>query len=227
MWNASPRSVYTCVIFITCSVFFSNINDYCHKSMEFGCSYIYVPSQHASEDIFKDEIEDGIAASAQEQAKIWAAEVAARQGDISATDTTFYLQLAQLAAASYNSDASSRDANTHEAINHNLGAFSTTRRLQPRFQKGRTEEFDKRVADRIKEEKYRRYKATLPTSFTVIESVKELIFSRSKNNSTPEFLPIQANEDVNVIVLDLGSAMTKAGFGMFFITIIRSKINRW
>lgn len=63
--------------------------------------------------------------------KSWAAEVE-QQKELSAADRSFFLQLAQLAAVSSSEKNDVGSAKSHEAINHNLGAFSTTRRLQPR-----------------------------------------------------------------------------------------------
>ena len=42
------------------------------KTMQSATEYVYIPTEKEQEAIYTDELEDGIAASAREQARIWA-----------------------------------------------------------------------------------------------------------------------------------------------------------
>jgi hypothetical protein len=87
--------------------------------MQFASQFVLVDIEDEQEEIFKDEIEDGIANNADEQATVWAKE-AQENPETSTISGEFLTELTQM---------------TKAAKNQRSGAFGTKTRLQPRFQK--------------------------------------------------------------------------------------------
>eukprot|EP01105_Mastigella_eilhardi_P023908 TRINITY_DN6113_c0_g1_i1.p1 TRINITY_DN6113_c0_g1~~TRINITY_DN6113_c0_g1_i1.p1 ORF type:complete len:1182 (-),score=308.16 TRINITY_DN6113_c0_g1_i1:54-3599(-) len=97
------------------------------SAVRFGSAYVLADASGETEDIYQDDVDDGIAACAEEQAKIWA-EAAKEQGK----DPAFVREL--LKHLGSGAIAGSRK-----------GALGTTTRMQPRFQKGKQAQFDQRA----------------------------------------------------------------------------------
>ena len=106
--------------------------------MLFSSKYVYADTRGETEPIFQDEVRDGIAHAAKEQADVW--RLAAEEGD-EGTSLSFVRDLVALT----NSEMQRRDG-------QRAGELGTKSRLQPRFQKGKQAAFDSVVA-RAKGEK--------------------------------------------------------------------------
>eukprot|EP00927_Polykrikos_kofoidii_P046270 TRINITY_DN40486_c0_g1_i1.p1 TRINITY_DN40486_c0_g1~~TRINITY_DN40486_c0_g1_i1.p1 ORF type:complete len:1293 (-),score=220.03 TRINITY_DN40486_c0_g1_i1:94-3972(-) len=103
--------------------------------MEFGGSRLYfAPGAAETEDIYEDEVHDGIANCAKEQADAWAA-TAAEDGK----EQSDFVKRLLMAT---NGLKNKRVADTRH------GAMGTKSRLQPRFQKGMSAKFDSVVSAR-------------------------------------------------------------------------------
>jgi hypothetical protein len=154
-----------------------------------------------TEDIYADEVEDGIAAGAQEQAKLWAeaAKEEGREGD------SFVTELTRLTDGYKTARDGAR-----------AGALGTTTRLQPRFQKGKQQQFDAVVASRTA--------AEMAALAQQARRMQELTMATAHDPSVPQRpMPLVPKEfegmgrwadgaDVQALVIDIGSGMTKAGF---------------
>lgn len=115
--------------------------------MNFGSQWIYIPQHPEQEEIFPDEIEDGLASSAKAQATIWA--------EAASTGETHFDQEFLQTLVSMGKEVSVKGKrggeSHHDAIGYQNGVFSSARRLQPRFQ-GKEKTFDELAAKRAKAE---------------------------------------------------------------------------
>mmetsp|Transcript_28567 Transcript_28567/g.53091 ORF Transcript_28567/g.53091 Transcript_28567/m.53091 type:complete len:568 (-) Transcript_28567:1-1704(-) len=99
------------------------------------------------EEIYSDEIQDGIANCAEEQAQVWAKEAeeqrayCSEDGDGVGAKGDFVRSLLELTKTYANKHDAEGPAGTRQ------GAMGTKSRLQPRYQKGKTAHYD-RVAER-------------------------------------------------------------------------------
>eukprot|EP00121_Abeoforma_whisleri_P000248 Awhi_evm1s224 len=94
--------------------------------MEFAGQYVLNDIENVMEEIYQEEIDDGIAGCAKEQADVWNME-AKEQGN----DTEF---VSKLLALLKNVDENKAN---EKAKKDRQGAMGTTTRMQPRFQKGK------------------------------------------------------------------------------------------
>lgn len=117
--------------------------------MEFASKFVFADIDHVSEDIYIDEVEDGIASCAEEQARVWALaaeELASGVAEVKAEDLSnaaFVRELQQMTAqlkAQKSNDGGKR-----------VGGLGTTTRWQPRLQPGKQAEFDRAVLQHINE----------------------------------------------------------------------------
>jgi hypothetical protein len=99
-------------------------------SLILGSSAVFCSSSQETEEIYEEDIRDGIANLAMEQAQAWALE-AEETGD--AGYVAELLKLTKLCVAKRSVRA---------------GALGTTSRLQPRYQKGKSAQFDQLVGAR-------------------------------------------------------------------------------
>ena len=104
--------------------------------MEFASKNVLFDPHQEQEEIYKDEVEDGIANNADEQAKVWQQE-AKENPESSTISADFLRELNQM---------------TNDSKKKRSGAFGTQTRLQPRFQKGKQQQFDKLVNNRVQQE---------------------------------------------------------------------------
>lgn len=107
--------------------------------MEFGSSVFFMSTVRETEDFYEDEVNDGIANGAKEQAEAWAQEAE----ETGAGDSQFIGHLLQLTGALKDKRIASTRA----------GAMGTQSRLQPRFQKGMSARYDAVCGARVGEEK--------------------------------------------------------------------------
>jgi hypothetical protein len=99
--------------------------------MNFASQFIYYPvsADCDNEEIYYDELEDGLATAAQDQAKLWAEQ--AVSGNEEGLDKEFVQQLLEM---------SKEREKQKQATIHNdsqathAGVFSSAMRLQPRFE---------------------------------------------------------------------------------------------
>jgi len=105
--------------------------------MDFGSKAFFVAGAPETEDIYEDEVKDGIANCAKEQAEAWAQEAQETGGDGASEFVGRLLAL----TGSLKSKRSTR-----------AGALGTTSRLQPRFQKGASASYDAVCGARAGEE---------------------------------------------------------------------------
>merc|ERR1719456_853215 len=96
----------------------------------FGSSAVFCSSCQETEEIYEEDIQDGIANLAMEQAQAWALE-AEETGD-----------------AGYVAELLSLTKRCVAQRTVRAGALGTTSRLQPRFQKGKSTYFDQIVGAR-------------------------------------------------------------------------------
>jgi len=164
--------------------------------------------------IFLDEIEDGLSSGAQQQAKIWAD--AAK--DIEGFDKEFLNEIIRMGQeqtqARHNANMNHNDA---EATNY--GVFSSTRRLQPRFQKGKAAKYDAVSKQRTKEEvtkKKEREQKTLDATKRQNEEFDRIAGNKqfsTQERSLGEMYGAQSlGDEVQTLVVDNGSWFVKAGF---------------
>lgn len=108
-------------------------------------------------DLISDEIEDGLAASAKAQAKIWA-EAAKEAGEGVGLDKEFIAELVRMGEESASATAfRNRNLNHHDAIGAQNGVFSSARRLQPRYQANeKAKKYDELVENRTRAEMTKR-----------------------------------------------------------------------
>jgi len=107
-------------------------------AMEFGSQVFFVGVAAEVEDVYEDEVNDGIANCAKEQAEAWAQEAA----ETGAGNLEFIGQLLKLTGALKDKRVAATRA----------GAMGTKSRLQPRFQKGMSVRYDAVCGDRIGQE---------------------------------------------------------------------------
>jgi len=100
----------------------------CFCSMEFGSTSLFVRAVKESEDIYEDEVNDGIANCAKEQAEAWAQEAE----ETGAKQSDFINRLLQLTGGLKDKRIAATRA----------GAMGTKSRLQPRYQKGMSAKYD-------------------------------------------------------------------------------------
>lgn len=106
--------------------------------MEFGSKAFLISTVEETEDIFEDEVNDGIANCAKEQAEAWI-EAAAESGE---APSEFVSRLLSMTGALKDT----RVAKTR------AGAMGTQSRLQPRYQKGMSDRYDAVVRARAAKE---------------------------------------------------------------------------
>jgi actin-related protein len=125
--------------------------------MEFGSQCLFFPSVAETEDIYEDELNDGIANCAKEQAEAWAQE-ASEQG---LEESEFIKRLLKLTGALKDKRVAAVRA----------GAMGTTSRLQPRYAKGMSDRYDAVCKQRAGQEmqKAEKHKAKLAATFQVLE----------------------------------------------------------
>lgn len=109
--------------------------------MQFASSFV-LANDASTEDIYKEEVDDGVANTAEEQAKVWAME-AQEQG----TDSEFVRRL----LGTIKSCQASKDGKRQ-------GAMGTTTRIQPALQKGKQGTFDSAVRQQTQQEQKNRSK---------------------------------------------------------------------
>jgi len=106
--------------------------------MELGCKVLFASDVQDTEDFYEDEVNDGIANCAKEQAEAWAQSAAEAGVELSG----FVRKLLQEAGALKDKRvAASRS-----------GAMGTKSRLQPRYNKGMSSRYDAVVRDRTEHE---------------------------------------------------------------------------
>eukprot|EP01125_Pyxidicula_operculata_P008162 TRINITY_DN275_c0_g2_i1.p1 TRINITY_DN275_c0_g2~~TRINITY_DN275_c0_g2_i1.p1 ORF type:complete len:1179 (+),score=388.10 TRINITY_DN275_c0_g2_i1:39-3575(+) len=204
--------------------------------MNFGSEFVYLAKEIEEEEIFQDEIDDGIAAAAQEQAKIWA-EAAKEEGSL--MDPSFVAELMRMGqeqAKARGTTSKKKEFHNEAQTDHN-GVFSSTMRLQPRFEKGGAQKYDavvkQRIADDLKKKK-QAYAKTTQLKQQKEEEEKYIIQQQQQiqqqiqsapqvllttNGSAPQppplpsfsFSSIEGNIE-NALVVDNSTAMMKVGY---------------
>ena len=165
-------------------------------------------SHPSSSQIFEDEVQDGIAHAAKEQADVWAT-AAAEEGN----DSTFVRELVSLTSSYLRKKDGAR-----------AGEMGTTSRLQPRFQKGKAQEYDRLVETRMRDETLGRSEQHSKWRIRQETVEREEQARLRKMGITEEELMAERSlaalhctageddEDVQALVIEMGTSMTKAGF---------------
>ncbi|KAL6071768.1 actin [Balamuthia mandrillaris] len=179
-----------------------------------------------TEDIFQDEIEDGIAACAMAQAKIWA-EAAQEEENKGLVDKAFISELIRMGQEHERTVDRVQEMHSDAMSSHN-GVFSSVRRLQPRYQKGKAQQYDvlannrtnaemaaKKKRARQREAELRRLQAQLEEELGGEEEEPK----ESSGSYSPPFSSALTSssssltvEDVQCIAIDNSSGWMKAGF---------------
>jgi len=107
--------------------------------MDFGSTALLASILVETEDIYEDEVNDGIANCAKEQAEAWAQEAA----ETGVGESQFISRLLQVTGAMKDKRVAASRA----------GAMGTKSRLQPRFQKGMSSRYDAVCGARVGKEK--------------------------------------------------------------------------
>jgi hypothetical protein len=184
-----------------------------------GTNSVFLDVYKDAEEIYSDELEDGIAHSAMEQAQTW--QRAVQEGSVS-VDAEFVASLVQLTGAYQVKRTAER-----------AGAFSTKTRLQPRFAKGgaAAQQYDQKCQTRaaseavalakrdaaLKElqrradEQERVRLAQLGLDPASAAAAAANTAASAQTSLTDVFGDTVGYE--NVVVVELGSSMIKAGFG--------------
>lgn len=118
----------------------------------FAADVVLVEEVAEEETIFHDEIEDGLAECALAQAKIWAEAI--REGD-EGVDAELVQAIMRMSAAKTDTskgDTGKGKQGVQDLLATHLGVFSSSVRLQPRYEKGQAEKFDSMVSATTSEE---------------------------------------------------------------------------
>lgn len=162
-----------------------------------------------------DEIEDGLSSGAQQQAKIWAD--AAK--DIEGFDKEFLNELIRMGQEQNQAKQNQANMNHNDAEATNYGVFSSSRRLQPRFQKGKAAKYDavskQRTKEEVEKKKIRQQKVMDATKqqneeFDRIAGNKQ--FSTHEQSLSDMYGASSLDGEVQTLVVDNGSWFVKAGF---------------
>ena len=168
---------------------------------------IYLTIDEQLEEIYKDEIEDGIANCAEEQAAIWAE---GAKEDENAESKKFVEELLKM----------TKEIKAQKNGVVRSGGLGCKTRLQPRFQKGNQYKFDQVVAARIKNDY-----AAMQISKEQLKNMKSKLQNlqvdenqSSNSNLSVPFVSSTPNEickdwGAENIVIKVGSQNTCAGFG--------------
>jgi len=117
--------------------------------MEFGSAQIFYDVLSEKEDIFKEEVEDGIANLAEEQAAVWAQEVQEQKKTCSPQRVQFVQRLLTLTKkVQQHAQAQVKARSAVGNSSARAGAMGTKSRLQPRFVKGNSAKYDRVVRER-------------------------------------------------------------------------------
>ena len=121
------------------------------------------------EEIYSEEIQDGIANCAEEQAQVWAKEAEEQQAysdDCSNAD--FVKNLLQLTKKFVNKRNTGAAASASRQ-----GAMGTKSRLQPRYQKGKTAQYDRVAKKRAEGEKQKLQKVEMRKQEQALQAERE------------------------------------------------------
>ena len=145
--------------------------------METASNTIFLPINKETEEIHKDEISDGIANCAEEQAQAWA-EAAKDKDNANCESLAFVEELLNM----------TRKYKAERAGKVRAAGIGCKTRLQPRFQKGQQQKFDRVVNERIKSdyEAIRLTKILMSTGVGTLDSAMESAVTSLK--STGEYL---------------------------------------
>ena len=179
--------------------------------METASNTIYLPINKETEEIYKDEISDGIANCAEEQAQAWA-EAAKDKDNANCESLAFVEELLNM----------TRKYKAERAGKVRAAGIGCKTRLQPRFQKGQQQKFDRVVNERIKSD----YEAIRLTNME--RASRSVLYKSMMGNIQSSYIPDEKtcgnclfsknsnainDEDINCLVLKTGSGMVSAGFG--------------
>eukprot|EP00928_Gymnodinium_smaydae_P039803 TRINITY_DN27113_c0_g3_i1.p1 TRINITY_DN27113_c0_g3~~TRINITY_DN27113_c0_g3_i1.p1 ORF type:complete len:1272 (+),score=228.98 TRINITY_DN27113_c0_g3_i1:66-3881(+) len=134
--------------------------------MDFGSRCLFSARTTDLEDFYEDEIKDGIANCAKEQAEAWAQEAA--ESGASSSNNEFLQQLLKLTGSLKDKRIAATRA----------GAMGTKTRLQPRFQKGMSSRFDAVCGERTQQETRAHLERSAETAKVHIEAERENVERR-------------------------------------------------
>lgn len=174
--------------------------------MQTGSKKIFFTADELQEEIYKDEIEDGIANCAEEQAATWAEAVHEEENSESKKFVEELLKMTKQIKQEKNGKM-------------RAGGLGCKTRLQPRFQKGNQQKFDRVVEARIKND-FKAMQITKEQAKKVKENMRNLILKEDnlENYDKVPFLSDKENEfcknwDCEQVVIKIGNQFIKAGFG--------------
>ena len=165
--------------------------------MDFATERLLVDIDGEKESIYEDEVNDGIASCAEEQALIW---VEASQEDDQA-DRSFLRSLVALTTK-----YTAKDSGTARS-----GMMGTKTRLQPRFQSATAMASYDRLAEERKRDEMERREARKNRAAEVAQKLleEEKLAQEVHVDQTAMFNV--DTEDVHALVIDIGSYTTRAG----------------
>lgn len=138
-------------------------------SIQSASQFAYADIDFEYEEIYSDEIEDGIANGAEEQAQVWAKEAEEQQAySIGSNKQDFVNNLLRI-TKKY---VERRNANA-PAATVRQGAMGSKSRLQPRYQKGKTAQYDYVANQRARAEKQKIETAATRKEQTAKEAERE------------------------------------------------------
>lgn len=121
-------------------------------SLGFGSSFVFAPKvTEEPEEIFQDEIDDGLSEGAQEQAKVWA-EAIKNKEMTEGVDTAFLEELQKMFQSTAKPKPTGPAKQLQDQQASHAGVFSANVRLQPRYEAGAAQKFDQAVKVRAAQE---------------------------------------------------------------------------
>ncbi len=204
-------------------------DDRAHKedTMQFANDKLaFVPSPNeAPEELLQSEVDDGLCCLALDQARAWTESIKDGSADKSAVSESFVRELQKLSATGVRDRIRQLDnpngAAHHDQVNERNGVFAAERRVQPRLQKDAAA-YDEMARQREEKEKERttiaKQRAERLKSVLVAQALdynEGMADVRRMAEERKAFLANykpQEGEDVQGLVIEAGSGMTRAGF---------------
>eukprot|EP00808_Paulinella_micropora_P026732 g29161.t1 len=184
--------------------------------LRFGSSFAFAHLEaEEKEEIYQDELEDGLSECAQEQAKVWSEAVRTGE-DTAGVDAAFLQELQKLfqQAQPKAGKARAQPAFQDEAASH-AGVFSASVRLQPRFEAGAATKFDLRSRVRTAQELQAiksSNKEYLQARFAALSLPEEKQEAATNSGRVQSVSQEKLEGELDQVVVMVNEAMVQCGF---------------
>jgi actin len=213
-------SLVFCVFFLFCSLIHG-------LEMEFS-SNILLQESDEQENILDEEIADGVACLALDQAKAWTEAIKAGEVDKDKISESFLRELQKLSATGVRERLRGLNEQVahHDQVNENNGVFAAERRVQPRLQKGDASAgFDEMAhkredaeLDRARKAQARAARLRSVLDAAAVDYNTEMADVRKMAEDRKAAMANYAGggggrgDDVQALVIEAGSGLVRAGF---------------